>query len=191
MHGRTAARLLRTLSLGRRRAKMANVPRVVTCRGATPASQLAAAIARVLAAEGVTGPPLDLTSADDPRGEGPFVALDGCASACGSRAASARGLPLAARVTLRDLGVVDVPFDTVDVVARARRVLSRAERARQPTPLGRPRWGRPGQPPLRARRTPPTTTSLHSSFSPLRSSSVERSSRTCPPSPPTSRSRWA
>lgn len=120
---------------------MAKLPRVVTCRGATRASQLAAEIARVLAAEGVTGPPLDLASADDPRGDGALVALDGCASACGSRAASARGLPLAARMTVRDLGVVDAPFETVDVVARARRVLSRAERTRRPTPLGRPRWG--------------------------------------------------
>ena len=78
-------------------------PRVISCGGGSTAAALAAEIARGLE---LLVPPATSAAVG---GEGqPTIALDGCASACSSRLAAARGERLVAALSLADLGVDDV-----------------------------------------------------------------------------------
>lgn len=126
---------------------MAPRPHVITCRGGSSRSRLAAEVARELETRGAAGPILDLARA----GDGPIVAIDGCASACASRQAAVRGVTLVAAVNLAELGVAEGDAGRADRGELAHRVVSRLGCTPVPSPspprprrqnrTGRPRAG--------------------------------------------------
>lgn len=111
---------------------------VITCQGGSSSARLAAEVARALVSTGAVGSIGDPASVSETSVAGrAVVALDGCASACGSRLATARGIPLVAALNLAELGVRSDDVELADPQALAMQVASRlasAEAAPSPPP---------------------------------------------------------
>lgn len=107
---------------------MAVHPLVVSCQGGSPVSQLAAEIAGGLESLGLADRVADTESWNaEAAAHREMIALDGCASACSSRLAVAKGVRLVASLNLAELGVV---ADALDEVDRAALVVRATERLR-------------------------------------------------------------
>lgn len=79
---------------------------MITCQGVSAGARLAAEVARELDAEDAASALAELARTGAVREtQEPTVVIDGCASACASRQATARGVQLAAAVNLAELDV--------------------------------------------------------------------------------------